>query len=288
MPVLCQHKQHILDQVQPAIDLLTNMDALHPDVLLQHAIQPADYKTGLVFRSAIESIRGTFIAASTANREAMVQAVLDTLMQQSRIAEYRQSSRSNRYDFTICIEREPDYFAALEVKGGEGNSINISERPLWAKEFAVWSHLDGAIVNQPSHSVHAIINRLINEMTKRHKLVDVIFFKDKVCGSLARPCPKYPGYEQTIGQETAPDIFLFPERIPTVTDPEPPVHTLHTLKLPTLLLDLFQVPYEEQYRHIWEIRVNINSLPDHRIQSIAHIWHQGKEIDQNISRPWKP
>lgn len=264
------------------------MDALHPDVLLQHAIQPADYKSGLVFRSAIESIRGTFIAASTTNREAMVQTVLDTLIQQSRIAEYRQSGRGNRYDFTICIEREPDYFAALEIKGGEGNSINISERPLWAKEFAIWSHLDGAIVNQPSHSVHAIINRLINELTKRQKLVDAVFFKDKICGSLARPCPKYPGYDQTIRQETAPDIFLFPQRIPTATDPEPPIHTIQTLKLPQLLLDHFLVPPDEQYRHIWEVRVNIVSRPDHRIQSKTHIWHQGKEVDQNISRPWKP
>jgi hypothetical protein len=106
------------------------MDVYHPDVLLQHAIEPADYKGGLVFRSAIESIRGTFIASSTTGREGLVKDVLENLRQRARIVEYKQSRGSARYDFTVVLERDPDYFVALEVKGGEGNSINISERPL--------------------------------------------------------------------------------------------------------------------------------------------------------------
>jgi hypothetical protein len=147
----CKHEERVTRQVQPTIDLLTGMDVLHPDVLLQHAIQPADYKGGLVFRSAVESIRGTFIASSTTGREGLVGDVLENLLQRGRIPDYAQSSGRARYDFTVSLERDPDYFAALEVKGGEGNSINISERPLWAREFGVWCHLDGAIVNQPAH-----------------------------------------------------------------------------------------------------------------------------------------
>jgi hypothetical protein len=77
MVLPCKHEERITRQVKPTIDLLTNMDVLHPDVLLQHAIQPGDYKGGLVFRSAIESIRGTFIASSTTGREGLVKDVLD-------------------------------------------------------------------------------------------------------------------------------------------------------------------------------------------------------------------
>lgn len=69
MVLPCKHIERVTNQVQPAIELLSNMDILHPDVLRQHAIQPEDYKKGLVFRSAIESIRGTFIASSTKGRE---------------------------------------------------------------------------------------------------------------------------------------------------------------------------------------------------------------------------
>jgi hypothetical protein len=167
--------------------------------LRQHSIEPADYKSGLVFRSAIESIRGKFIASSTTRREGLVRDVLENLLQRDRIADYSQSSSTGRYDFTISLERNPDVFAALEVKGGEGNSINISERPLWAKEFGVWCHLDGAIVNQPEHGAHSIINCLTNELIRRHKLVDVLFFKDILCGTRTRPGPKYPGREEKTG-----------------------------------------------------------------------------------------
>jgi hypothetical protein len=134
--------------VHPTVNLLSNLDLLHPDVLLEHAIQPSDYKRGLVFRSAIESIRGSFIAASTTGRETLVKDVLENLRRRNNISDYQQTGGTNRYDFSVHIESDPDYFAALEVKGGEGNSINISERPLWAREFGVWCHLDGAIVNQ--------------------------------------------------------------------------------------------------------------------------------------------
>lgn len=108
--------------------------------------------------------------------------VLENLLQRGRIPEFAQSSGRTRYDFTVGLERDLDHFAALEVKGGEGNSINISERPLWAREFGVWCHLDGAIVNQPAHGAHSIINRLTNELVRRRKLVDVLFFKDVLCG----------------------------------------------------------------------------------------------------------
>lgn len=165
----CKHEARVTEQVHPAVELLANMDVLHPDILLQHAIRPDDYKGGLVFRSAIESIRGTFIASSTVGREALVKDVLENLHQRGHIAEYEQSSSSRRYDFVIRIERDPNHFAALEVQGGEGNSINISERPLWCREFAVWCHLDGAVVNQPAHGAHSIINRLANDLVRRRQ-----------------------------------------------------------------------------------------------------------------------
>jgi hypothetical protein len=208
MPLPCSHQKRVTDQVQPTVELLTELDMLHPDVLRQHSIEPVDYKSGLVFRSAVESIRGQFIASSTTGREGLVRDVLENLKQRGNIVDYEQVGSRSRHDFTVMILRNPDYFAAVEVKGGEGNSINISERPLWAKEFGVWCHLDGAIVNQPAHGAHSIINRLTNELVRRRKQVDVLFFKDLLCGTSTRPCPKYPGHEDKIGLRTAPDIFL--------------------------------------------------------------------------------
>ncbi len=264
------------------------MDEWHPDILLQHAIQPEDYKSSLVFRSAVESIRGTFIASSTVRREQLVSRILQALRQNGKIADYDQTGRSNRYDFTVAIQKNPDYFSCIEVKGGEGNSINISERPLWAREFAVWCHLDGAIVNQPANGAHSIINRLTNELVRRQKQVDVLFFKDLLCGTPARPCPKYPGQEATITQNTAPDIFLFPQRVPSQDDPEPPIHTLKTLRLPKLILELFDISSNRHHKHIWNVHVKLLQLERGKLRREVKVVHQGTIVDSSLSRSWQP
>jgi hypothetical protein len=283
----CSHKKQVTDQVQPTVDLLSNLDAWHPDVLLQHQIQPPDYKGALVFRSAVESIRGSFIASSMTGREGMAGDVLENLLQRGAIAGYEHTGSRSRHDFTVVLARDPDYFAALEIKGGEGNSINISERPLWAREFGVWCHLDGAIVNQPSHGAHSIINRLTNELVKRKKQVDILMFKDLLCGTPTRPCPKYAGSEDSIGLLTAPDVFLFPQRIPSAEDPEPPVHNIEDLRLPVAILQLFGVTPAEYPKHVWEVHVTVVRLDDGRVRREVEIWHQGRIVGQSKGRPWR-
>ena len=280
----CKHLDEVVEEVQPTIDLLTNLDVLHPDVLLSHEIQPVDYKQGLVFRSAVESIRGKFIASSTTGREGLVKDVLENLKQRKKITDYKHKSSRERFDFEIQLDENPDIFVALEVKGGEGNSINISERPLWAREFYLWSHLDGAIVNQPAHGAHSIINRITNELVSRKKHVDALFFKDVLCGTRTRPCPKYPGEESTIGLMTAPDIFLFPRQIPTIEDPEPPVHSLDSLKLPNLILSLFNVPPSKRQYHIWEVHVKAIQSSIKKIGREVEVWHLGQMVDKSRSK----
>ena len=121
---------------------------------------------------------------------------------------------------------------------------------------------DGAIGKQPAHGAHAIVNRLINELVRRQKQVDMLFFKDILCGTRTRPCPKYPGLEMAMGLRTAPDIFLFPQRVPTIEDPEPPVRSLERLSLPALILELFDVGQEAIADHIWEVAVRLIRLED--------------------------
>jgi hypothetical protein len=284
----CKNEDRVTKQVQPTINLLKNLDELHPEILSQHNIQPLDYKSGLVFRSAIESIRGRFIASSVTEREGLVSDVLGNLLERKWIADYRSTGPAQRYDFEIIFQRNPDYFVALEVKGGEGNSINISERPLWAREFGVWCHLDGAIVNQPAHGAHSVINRLTNELVRRKKLVDVLFFKDILCGTSIRPCPKYPGNEDRMGLNTAPDVFLFPQRIPSLDDPQPPVHTLRTLKLPGIILNLFDVKNDIQFNHVWEVDVALVPLGDGRFRRVVKVRHKGQIVGESSSRIWRP
>lgn len=282
----CRHQMDVIRQISPTIDLLRRMDELYPELLREHEIEPVDYHGGLVFRSAIESIRGTYIASSTPGREGYINGILSALQQQGRIADFQRLGSKQRYDFEILVESDGSYNAALEVKGGEGNSINISVRSKSVQEFAVWCHLDGAIVNQPAYGAHAIINRITNEMSVRGKQVDVAFFKDILCGTRARPCPKYPGQEGIVGRAAAPDVFLFPTAVPTLQNPNPPVHSLEGLRLPKLLLDHFGVSATQYQEHIWEVHMELIETRSGLLQRRMRVIHQGQEVDSGRGRPF--
>lgn len=284
MALPCTHARRITEQVQPTVDLLTHLDELHPDVLIQHKINPPDYKGSLVFRSAVEKIRGSYIASSTTSREGFVGDILNQLQKRGLIEDYQHVGGGRRHDFTVEIEDPSNYFVALEIKGGEGNSINISDRPLFADEFCIWSHLDGAIVNQPAKGATAIVGRITNALVRYEKQVDAICFRDALCGTTARPCPKY--LETPVGISPAPDIFLMPRRIPTVEDPGPPIHTLDTLRFPMLLLRAFDVPAEKYENHIWQVHVSIEALENMRLRRVVRVMHKGTLAFESKSRPW--
>jgi len=281
----CQNDPSATEQVTPTIDLLRNLDNKHPDILKAHGVKPADYHSKLVFRSAVESIRGTYIASSLTQRQGLVADVLETLKQKKLISAFQSQGAKQRFDFQVMLTSKPKEMAALEVKGGEGNSINISERPLWANEFILWCHLDGAIVNQPSHGAAAIIfNRVENEMIKRGKHVDAVVFKDARCNTPLRPCPKYKGKTPTTNLGVAPDIFLMPTVVPTEDLPEPDTHDLNTLQLPTKILTAHGVAPKDFNEHIWQVTMSLVKNSNGLILHETKIYHKGKLIEQRKPR----
>ena len=257
MPILpCQHDAGAIKQIEPTKHLLTKMDEEHPEVLKGAGVDPRDYHGKLVFRSAVESIRGTYIASSLPQRHGMVADTLSRVESKGAIEGFEPMGAKARYDFVVYFSKSPKVCAALEVKGGEGNSVNISDRPPWAEEFVVWCHLDGAIVNQPEHGAGQIIfNRITNELVTRGKRVDAVMVKDAICGTSLRPCPKYSGSMNP--RSIAPDVFLFPQSQPTSSVPSPPVHTEKTLRLPFAILDSFGVNAKDRGRHVYDVKIEL-------------------------------
>jgi hypothetical protein len=254
------------------------MDHLHPDVLQQHGINPPDYHGALVFRSAVEQIRGSYIARAMNPRQQHVAGVLERLRATGRIMDFQYTGGARRCDFSVRVSNEPRWQAAIEVKGGEGNSITISDRPLWADEFLLWCHLDGAIVNQPHEGAASVIfSRVASELTKRQKRLDAVLFKDALCGSATRPCPKYPDGIRA-NQAIAPDVFLLPRRPPNMQDePNPPIHDRQSLRLPFLILQEFGLPTPgEQAHHIWEVSIQLIQDQGGRIRREVAVSHSGE------------
>jgi len=280
----CAHDPKATEQVKPAIELLRNLDQRHPNILRRHQLVPADYHSKLVFRSAVESIRGTYIASSLTQRQGLVADVLETMKQSRLVADYKVQGSGQRFDFEVMIKETPREMAALEVKGGEGNSINISERPLWASEFIVWCHLDGAIVNEPSHGAGAIIfNRISSEMVKRHKHVDVVVFKDARCNSPLRPCPKYLKRTPSPTLGVAPDIFLMPKTTPSEDNPNPPVHTLDSTRLPEKILRAHGVQPSHFDEHIWQVSIKLIKDSAGRKRRVTEVYHRGRLLESRTS-----
>jgi hypothetical protein len=279
------HDRTALEQINPAVDLLRDLDNRHPEVLRAAGVRPADYHTKRIFRSAVETIRGSFIASSLTQRHQMVADVLTRLVELRKIAGFEPTRKATRHDFTIMLTNRPRVVAALDVKGGEGNSITITERPPWAQEFLMWCHLDGSIINQPSQGVHSIVvNRLANDLMRRGKVVDAIFFKDQLCGSPLRPCPKYTG---TVGNDKiAPDIFLMPQERPTPQEPSPRTHSLESLYLPGMVLEAFRVPRRNHPAHVWSVQIHLLSITRGGKQAYmrrTRILHRGKIVEESVT-----
>lgn len=280
----CKHDPLATKQVEPAINLLTKLDSQHPDILKAHGVSPKDYHSKLVFRSAVESIRGTYIASSLTGRQGLVAHVLQVMKLGGLIQDYQLQAPVRRADFQILTSSTPRFMSAIEVKGGEGNSINISVRPLWANEFILWCHLDGAIVNQPSHGAAAIIfNRVAGEMVRRGKHVDAIVIKDSRCHSPLRPCPKYANIPPHEVLRVAPDIFLLPQSVPTEEDPSPPPHDMSTTRLPVLILKAHGVPQAEFPSHLWPVSISLVKDSHGRLLRETRVFHEGKLLEARTS-----
>ncbi len=279
----CTNDPNATAQISPAIDLLQHLDTLYPRVLRAKGLVPADYHTKLVFRSAVESIRGTYIASSLNQRQGLVADVLEAMKANGLISAYQIQGPRRRFDFAVMVRSRPRETAAVEVKGGEGNSIGISDRPIWASEFIVWCHLDGAIVNPPSHGAAAIIfTRVTGDMVKRGKHVDAVIFKDARCNTPLRPCPKYRGKPPPTELGVAPDIFLMPQAIPSLENPKPPSHDLNTTELPRKILIAHGVAPNDFEEHIWQVTIEITKDRRGNILRQPKVFHKGKLVE---SRP---
>src|SRR5687768_7608420 len=99
----CEHSQLTLQQIRSTIDLLKNLHNLHPQILKEHNISPESYIDEMIFRSAVESIRGTYIASSQKQRESMIGDFLQVMKEKEKIYDYQYTGQSARCDYIIDI-----------------------------------------------------------------------------------------------------------------------------------------------------------------------------------------
>src|SRR5438128_8547979 len=136
-----------------------------------------DYE--LIKLAIINSIKGEQVAREERSRQEFVEEVFLKPAKKSGLLDYEDTSRDSKCDFEGRFQEGTRF--GLEVKGGEGNSVTLLERPIHASTFAVWSHLD-VMSNTPAENMRGVLGRIVKQMInvdeKRQK-VDFLVFYDR-------------------------------------------------------------------------------------------------------------
>lgn len=210
-----------------------------------------DYQ--LIKLSIINSIKGEQIAHEERSRQEFVVDVYLEPAKKQRMLQYEDLSQTGKCDFVgVIFSGGKGKRFGLEVKGGEGNSVTLLDRPKDAETFVVWSHLD-VMSNTPAENMRAVLGRVVKQMInadeKRQK-VDFLVFYDAW----------YRNGVKTFKQgKSLPDVFVFPRSIPTKTQPHP---ALPSIEVDPFLSTLFRVVgaiglEAEAKKHIWYCDIKI-------------------------------
>ena len=202
--------------------------------------------------SAIASLAGSHRALQQAPRERFVRQILDAMKNSNLIASFSDNTNERgRFDFSVITNSSRK--VALDAKGGEGNSITISSRPLDCHEFGIWSHLTGSFSKAPGVQARAVASRMLKVMLNREedtKRYDFLIVWDSFCGSAVRPCPM-------AGRSVFPCVVLFQQVQPTKTSTHPPLHDLTTTELPALLFKHLGLSQSQWIEHVWQCDVQL-------------------------------
>lgn len=245
----CSNNPTLVEKANALADHLKNpsnslLDAVNYDEEVYSAILP----------SAVASLTGKFRSDDGNAREAFVCAVLDELKKKELILDYEDCTADrSRYDFSLLSNSR--HKIVVESKGGEGNSVTLTHRPIGCDELVIWCQLTGAVQVPMQRQVQSIIGRLVKVMvnkSEQSKRYDVLVVWDQFCGTQCRSCPGAPA------GGIIPCIYLFPQVQPTKINPCPDLHNLNTVEFPMLLAKHLGISRDLLEQHTWVIGIKLS------------------------------
>ena len=163
-------------------------------------------------------------------------------------------------DFKGRLEDTGEVFA-MDVKGGEGQSIGHLLVPTNTDTLMLWSERNARNTKSPASRLNEVINRAVRWGLNQDEDPHFMIIRDPPAGA------------RTEDGRIIPDVVIFPNEYPSPSNPDPEMPELGDLQFIEVL---------------FEVTIDIHDLTDD--QCLKHIWwhemhydgRNGGKIDKNI------
>lgn len=240
-------REEKLDSIK---ELIQNLPERHPDVFEDEPISAGDYQREL--KDAVFSLGGVLRQQHGADNEDTVQEVFLEPAQEQGLLTYTDQRGGERIDFKGRLDDGTTW--AMDVKGGEGQSIGHLLVPANTEFLTVWSERNARNTKRPAGRLNEVINRIVRWGFNQNEDVAMMVIRDPPAGA------------RTDEGEVIPDIVVFPEYFPTPNDPHPPMRNLDDLHfaeaLYQALINQSDLYSEKVQKHIWFHDLHLEDTDD--------------------------
>jgi len=219
--------------------LIRNLPERHPDIFEDEPISAGDYQREL--KDAVFSLGGVLRQAHGADNEDTVRDVFLEPAQERGLLTYTDQRGGERIDFKGRLDDGTTW--AMDVKGGEGQSIGHLQVPGNTEFLTVWSERNARNTKSPAGRLNEVINRIVRWGFNQNEDVAMMVIRDPPAGA------------RTDEGDVIPDVVVFPEHFPTPSETHPSMRNLDDLHFAEALYrtligrsDLYSATVQ---KHIW-------------------------------------
>jgi hypothetical protein len=246
--------------------LMRNLPQEHPEVFEGTPIDPADYEA--IFETAIHSIDGDIKASrGTENEDRVKQLFLEPGAKNGHLS-YQDQRGEERVDFKGRLTNDKAW--AMDVKGGEGQSIGHLLVPSNTELLVVWSHRKSDNTTTPDSRLNEVINRMVRWGFNQDEDPDLMVIYDPPAGA------------RTEDGEVIPDVVVLPENLPSPDDPNPPMREPTEMEFLRVLYGVTigndDLESEEIQKHIWFHDLWMEEPSSGRVQKRIYNSHFGEDV----------
>ena len=231
-----EEREETLDEIKR---LIRQLPEDHPEVFEDEPISPGDYRREL--KDAIFSLGGVLRQVHGADNEDTVQNVFLDPAQEMGLLEFTDQRGGERIDFKGRLDSGTPW--AMDVKGGEGQSIGHLLVPNNTEFLTVWSERNARNTKSPASRLNEVINRIVRWGFNQDEDVAMMVIRDPPAGA------------RTSEGKVIPDIVVFPESFPTPSNTNPQMRELDELRFAEILYETLigegDLYSETVQKHIW-------------------------------------